>query len=353
MKEKLLNLINCPVCRKNFTLKTFEENEREIIEGLLLCSCGQFFPIIENIPRILIGDLRTIIYEQFPDFFVKYKDFLPKEKLNKEINKDSFKKKTSKSFGYEWQKFSKMIKEWEKNFKFYFEPLKNSNLLKDKTVLEVGCGNGRHTYYAAKIAKEIISVDLSRAVDVAFYNNRDIDNVSFIQSDIYNLPFRENYFDFIFCLGVLHHLPTPEEGFGKLTKLLKNKGSILIYVYHSFSRGSFNFYAQKAVKFFRQITKKMSHKLLYLFSYPIAVLSYLLFIFPYKIFFKRKNIKNWPLKMYSEYPFGVLLNDTFDRFSAPIENRYSKEEILNWYKKGQLKNIKILGGGGWRVFGEK
>lgn len=354
MKEKLLNFINCPVCGKNLTLKVFEEKNKEIKEGLLLCSCSQFFPIIENIPRILIGDLRMIIYERFPDFFLKYKDFLPREKLNKEIKNDSLKKKRiSESFSYEWQKFSEMLKEWEENFNFYFKPLESSDLLKDKIILDAGCGMGRYTYYSAKIAKETIAIDLSQAIDVAFYNNKDVSNVHFIQADIYNLPFRENFFDFIFSLGVLDHLPEPEEGFERLIKLLKDKAGILVYVYRSYSKNTFHFYILRFVNFFRCFTTKISFKLLYLLCYPIAILSYLIFVLPYQVFIRKTNKINWPLRSYSDYPFKVFLNDTFDRFSSPIENRYSKEEISAWYQKAGLKNVKILGGSGWRVFGIK
>lgn len=355
MKKRLLNFINCPICKKPLTLKVFEGNNKEVKEGLLLCPCGQFFPIIKSIPRMLVGDLRIIIYEHFPDFFAKHKDFLPQEKLNKGIEGDGLKKKkTSESFGYEWQQFSEMIKEWEKNFNFYFKPLDNLDWLRDKTILEVGCGKGRHTYYAAKIAKEIIAIDLSQAVDVAYYNNRNVSNVHFIQADIYNLPFREDFFDFSFSLGVLDHLPTPEEGFKKLIKLLKDKSGILIYVYHSFSKNTFNFYLLTFANFFRHFTVRIPHHILYLLCYPVAILSYLCFVLPYKVLkIKNKNIteRNWPLRSYVDYPFRVLVNDTFDRFSSPIENRYSKEEILAWYQRAGLKDIKILDG--WRVFGRK
>lgn len=358
MRKRLLNFINCPVCKKDLSIKVFKEDNGEVKQGLLFCSCGQSFPIIENIPRILVGDLRMSIYEQFPDFFKKYKDFLPKEKLNKKIKDNNLKKKTSKSFGYQWQKFPTVLKEWEKNFKFYFEPLKSFDLLKDKTILDAGCGNGRHSYYVAKFAKEIIAFDLSQSVDVALYNNRNHSNVHFIQADIYNLPFRENSFDFIFSIGVLHYLPTPEQGFKKLMKLLKSQAGILVYVYHGFPKASFNFYLLKLTNFFRRLTPKIPYNLLHLLCYPVAVLSYLIFVLPYLILYKILKIKkiaqtNWPLKLYSNYSFRVLVNDTFDRFSPPLEHRFSKEEILALYQKAGLRNIKILGQGGWRVFGSK
>ena len=63
--------------------------------------------------------------------------------------------------------------EWKKNFDFYFEPVKNVDSLKDKIILEVGCGKGRHTFYASKIAKEVIAVDFGRSIDVALLNNKN------------------------------------------------------------------------------------------------------------------------------------------------------------------------------------
>lgn len=354
MKKKVLDFLVCPACKKNLNFKIFKENEIEVEEGLLICSCGQFFPIVNFIPRILTGDLRPMLYEQFSDFFIKYKEFLPQEKISLDMTNEAQKKKeTSSSFAYEWEKFSKMIKEWKKNFDFYFEPIGSINFLKGKTILEVGCGKGRHTFYVAKIVKEVIAVDFGRAVDIAFLNNKNISNVHFVQADIYNLPFRENYFDFIFSIGVLHHLPTPEQGFRKLVNLLNNRGGILIYVYHSFSAKTFKFYLLWFVNIFRWFTTKISYKVLYILCYPIAFFSFLILIWPYRIFFRNLIKTGWPLGAYVEYPFEVILNDTFDRFSAPIENRYSKEEILGWYKRAELKEIKILGGSGWRLFGNK
>lgn len=356
MKKKILEFIVCPVCKNNFTLHIFKEGKgypEEIEEGMLLCSCGQFFPIIKNIPRILVGPLKTAIYERFPDFFAKHKDLLPKEEISKEIRgEDLKKKKTSESFGYEWEKFPEMIKEWEKNFKLYFAPLPKLDLLKGKTILDAGCGKGRHIFYTSKIAKEVIAVDLGKAIDVALCNNKNAENVYFIQADIYNLPFRENYFDFISSLGVLHHLPSPEKGFSKLVCLLKNGGGILIYVYRRFPKNSFIFYLSALMDFLRRITIKIPHKLLYVLCYPVAILSYCAFVFPYKVFL-REGRPNWPLRAYANYPFRVLINDVFDGFSAPMESRYSKEEIMAWYQRANLKNIKILESGGWHIFGNK
>ena len=59
-------------------MKSFHEENGEVEDGLLFCGCGQFFPVVNYIPRILTGDLRPMLYNQFPDFFLKYKDTLTK-----------------------------------------------------------------------------------------------------------------------------------------------------------------------------------------------------------------------------------------------------------------------------------
>jgi len=358
MKTELLYSMICPVCHKGFKLKVFREKDKEIEEGILICSCGQFFPIVNKIPRILIGGLRVVLYNDFPEFFLKYKKFLPNENILKKNNEMEIlqKRKTLQSFGYEWNKFSETLKEWKENFNFYFEPLKNFNLLKNKIILEAGCGQGRHTHYVAELAKEVISIDASKAIDVALYNTKKFNNIHFIQADIYNLPFKKNFFDFIFSLGVLHHLPRPEEGFKKIVEFLKFNGNVLIYVYHSFPKNDFRYYGLKLINIPRSLTVKLPFSILYLFCWPIALLLYSIFVLPYKFlsnFLKIKKIKkiNWPFNLYSVYPFYVLLNDTFDRFSAPIENRYSKKQVLDWYQRAGLRDIKILKG--WRILGKK
>lgn len=326
MKEQLLEYIACPVCGNKFLLKIFRELDGEVESGMLNCSCGQFFNITNFIPRIIV-----------------------KEKMTGDVRN---KKKTAESFGFEWGKFSQMRKEWQNNFNFYFEPA-NINMLKNKIVLELGCGNGRHTFYASKLAKEMFAVDLSSSVDIARINNKENKNIHFIQADIYNLPFKKNFFDFIFCLGVLHHLPMPREGFSKLIDLAGSGAGILIYVYRSFTKSSFNFYLLFVVNFFRDFIKNIPYRALYILCYPLAFFSYLVLVLPYKYLFRYFVKEDWPLGSYANYSLFVLLNDTFDRFSAPIENRYTKDQVLEWYKEANLKDTKILGGSGWRVFGIK
>ena len=46
-----------------------------------------------------------------------------------------------------------------------------------------------------------------------------------------NLPFKSNYFDFINCSGVLHHIERPEKALEEIKRVLKKNGTALIVIH--------------------------------------------------------------------------------------------------------------------------
>lgn len=46
-----------------------------------------------------------------------------------------------------------------------------------------------------------------------------------------NLPFKNNYFDFINCSGVLHHIKNPKKAFREIKRVLKKNGTALIVIH--------------------------------------------------------------------------------------------------------------------------
>lgn len=84
-----------------------------------------------------------------------------------------------------------------------------SNVDKNSVCLDIGCGLGIHTFNMAKIAKEVHSCDLSRKrleFCEARQNFEGVENISFYHSDIENLPFEKESFDFIVMNGVVEWL---------------------------------------------------------------------------------------------------------------------------------------------------
>ncbi len=54
MKRSLMDILCCPVCKGDLTVHVDEENEKEILEGVIRCAaCRVEYPIHEGIPNLL------------------------------------------------------------------------------------------------------------------------------------------------------------------------------------------------------------------------------------------------------------------------------------------------------------
>jgi SAM-dependent methyltransferase len=100
-------------------------------------------------------------------------------------------------------------------------------------ILEAGCGIGAQTVILAKNnpMAEITSIDVSLdSLEKARENveRKGIENVRFLQADIFSLPFEEESFDHIFVCFVLEHLQSPSEALKNLKKFLKPGGTITV-----------------------------------------------------------------------------------------------------------------------------
>jgi SAM-dependent methyltransferase len=105
-------------------------------------------------------------------------------------------------------------------------------------VLDVGCGEGRHTSEACHWECRAVGVDLSEA-DLRLakrllgYQERAHEikgRADFIAVDAQNLPFRDGVFDKIVCTEVLEHIPDDKAGIRELVRVLKPGGLIAVSV---------------------------------------------------------------------------------------------------------------------------
>ncbi len=59
MKQELMDILVCPVCKRELELSVEEENEQEIVTGSLYCpKCNEHYPIVDAIPNLLPPDRR-------------------------------------------------------------------------------------------------------------------------------------------------------------------------------------------------------------------------------------------------------------------------------------------------------
>lgn len=231
------------------------------------------------------------------------------------------------TFGDEWQTFPEILPEHESEFHQYFDVVKLAEL-EGKRVCDMGCGIGRWSSFLHDKVREIVLVDFSEAIFVARNNLRDADNALFFMGDILRLPFRPDFADFLFCLGVAHHLPV--EAMEAVRRLGTFAPRLLIYLYSALDGHPLHFRLMMAPvsslrrmvcnihnRIFRSAFTTLSTVFLYL---PLVGVGYLL----HPVGLSRYV----PLfDFYHGKSFRRLRQDAYDRFFTRIEQRFSRRDI--------------------------
>jgi len=220
-------------------------------------------------------------------------------------NKKLARVNTQKLFGDLWETRYEDFSLDQKKFLTRLLKKINFNItnLKNKKVLDMGCGSGRFTAAFARLGpKKVYGVDLGDQglkVGKKLCKKFNIKNVIFKKSSVLNLPFKNDNFDFAFCKGVLHHTGNLRKSLNEFVRVIKKNGHGFLYLYGS---GGIFWYSRKKM---RKVMKNI----------------------PYKF---TMNV----LKMY-----GMPAERTVfvDSWYVPIEDHVRKNFLENFFKRKKLK----------------
>lgn len=192
----------------------------------------------------------------------------------------------------------------------------------NKDVLEVGCGTGQLSiYFGIGTNNRVYALDPTMAsinLGRNFAKINKINNIKFINADIFNDIFNDEVFDFIWTSGVLHHTKNPCLAFNIISKSLKKNGYILVGLYNRFGRIRTKF---------RQIL------------YKIFGRSVVMFLDPTLRNLKKNNhlqINSW----------------IRDQYEHPVESLHTLDEVLNWFKKNNIDFISSIPSCSFDNYGE-
>ncbi|MFZ3069222.1 MAG: class I SAM-dependent methyltransferase [Microgenomates group bacterium] len=340
MKLSHFKFLSDPIDNSVLKLTILKQVKDEIVDGILLGkSC--WYPVIDGVPRMLTAQSKIELLQRKTSFLNKYKNKLNpkiitewKQNIRETKNKSPFEihqQKTADSFAYEWKNIYQENSFEKNNFFHFLTPFIKENDFNGKITVDIGCGSGRFTKWAALGgAKVAFGVDLGDSVEVAYEMTKTYGNVAIIQADIYALPLNR-VIDIAYSIGVLHHIPKPKLGFLKLIKALKKNGKMLIWVYsrrHN-NRAIYLYEPLRAIS--RHIPKPILYKLCYIPASIVHLWNLLCKLFKWK---------KMPFFYYENFSFNMKLNDAFDVLATPKSNYYYSEEIENWFKEAKLKSIK-------------
>ena len=102
-----------------------------------------------------------------------------------------------------------------------------------KTILDLGCGAGRHSILLAKQGFRVVALDISEpALKILSGRLRatSIANVTLVKHEMWDLPFIDGYFDGIVCTNVLHHgkLAEIKRAMGETRRVMRKGASAFI-----------------------------------------------------------------------------------------------------------------------------
>ncbi len=239
---------------------------------------------------------------------------------------------TVASFGEEWTKFDRFSdEEIERIGNEYFDVVDASMLHEGSYVLDLGCGAGRWSRYLAPLCRFVEAVDPSSAVFAAQAQTRELENLRVTQASAGALPFADGSFDFILCLGALHHIPDTAQALAAATRKLRPGGWILIYIYYALdNRGIAYRLLFKLSGMVRQLVSRLPGTVKRLCCDGIAVAVYLPLVLVARgieAIFGERVARRVPLHYYSDKTWNVIRNDALDRFGTPLEQRFTRDQI--------------------------
>ena len=255
--------------------------------------------------------------------------------------------KVVNDFGEEWKKFDQnkgfTVEEKRHHFNDYFKIFPWSNISKDAVGFDAGCGSGRWASLVLPKVGHLHCIDPSIAINVAKKNLVNFKNCTFHKCAIHEMPIKESSMDFGYSLGVLHHMPDPEQGLRDCVKTLKAGAPFLVYLYYALDNQPLWYRLLWRVSdIFRKIICLMPRKLKNTVTSLIAFLVY--YPFSRTAYIAEKfgiSIHSWPLSNYRDKSFYTMRTDALDRFGTRLEHRFTKSDVISMMEMAGLSNIVI------------
>ena len=262
--------------------------------------------------------------------------------------------KTAEAFATSWNNLPEGSVYSKEQFEEWLRPIEKDTVA-GKKVLELGCGNGSLLVHMINWKPEkVLGVDLGDSVKSAQANLNlaNAKNFEIVKNDL--VEFESEGFDFVYCIGVLHHLKDPLSGFKSVIRNTKDGGKFHCWVYAK--EGNL------IIRLLVEPIRKFASKLPWWFTkFLIATpLSFCYFLYAHMIVSLKLSFM--PLFKYSKWickrNFSFFRHVAFDQLVTPQTEFIPRTTIEKWLESFEEIDqnstyIIFRNGNSWKFGGEK
>jgi SAM-dependent methyltransferase len=234
-------------------------------------------------------------------------------------------------------------------FNDFFNPLVSDRDVVGRRVAEIGAGGGRFvSVLAGTGAAHVIAVEPSAAFQVLKEKTRQFgDRITYVHATADQLPGTGDL-DYVFAIGVLHHIPDPTRAVTAAFRALRTGGKLAVWLY---GREGNSLYLAVATCLWC-LTRRLPHSGLHLFVHAM-----------YPVLWCYMTACRWIRLPLAEYMRRVMLPLTpskrrlvvYDQLNPAYAKYYTRAEAHDLLARQGFINIRIhhRHGMSWTVIGTR
>lgn len=316
MKQALLSVLACPNCGGELALEASEATDGEVMTGILKCAgCDSSYAIDRGVPRmnLAMDPLRNV----------------------------------AATFSFEWKEHFAGAMEEETLFGRTrdedWQMVRDGMQIRDEAVrgavvLDAGCGSARFSHlFAEHGAAMVVGIDINEAVDGAFAASRGYPDVHIVQANIFQLPFRRQVFDLVWCNGVIHHTPDAAGAHRSLSGHVRLGGILYVWVYAK----RFNPFRAVKTAFDAVGLSKLSPQAIMRIAKGITYPS-LVMLAVYRGIRRVPGFRprgSWGKRTVRPRTVSELQLTWFDALSPEFDTRHTEAEVIGWFEREGFTDI--------------
>jgi carbamoyltransferase len=115
----------------------------------------------------------------------------------------------------------------------------NDQIPYDARVVEIGCGTGQLTNFLSIAHRSVVGIDVclnSLRLAHRFKTDNGLERAAFAQMNLFRPALKDEFFDVVVSNGVLHHTGDCRVAFGRIGRLVRPGGHLVVGLYNTYSR---------------------------------------------------------------------------------------------------------------------